>query len=94
MNLINKTGSEGALERQFNRYLQANEATLKSHGEVLYEFFDFHHECKNMQWQHLSKLITRLDHERQSSGYFQCSRTGRLVNPIVGMNMKMLPLET
>ena len=77
VNLVNKTGSEGALEKNFNRYLQANEGLLKKHGDVVYEFFDFHHECKNMQWQHLSKLISRLDQERQSSGYFQSSRSGR-----------------
>ena len=77
VNLINRTGSEGALEKNFNRYLQANGALLKKHGEVFYEFFDFHHECKNMQWQHLSKLIARLDQERQSCGYFQSTRGGR-----------------
>ena len=77
VNLINRTGSEGALEKNFNRYLQANEAALKKHGDVFYEFFDFHHECKNMQWQHLSKLIAKLDQERQSCGYFQANRGGR-----------------
>jgi len=35
-----------------------------------YEGFDFHHECRNMNWQRLQVLMNRLGGEIEEFGYF------------------------
>lgn len=36
---------------------------------VRYHFFDFHHECANLQWQHIGKLFAAIQDAVDSIGY-------------------------
>jgi hypothetical protein len=37
-------------------------------SQVRYEYFDFHHECKNMRWDRLSLLIDILEKDLVRQG--------------------------
>ncbi|XP_065189386.1 phosphatidylinositol-3-phosphatase SAC1-like [Sycon ciliatum] len=65
VNLINQRGREKPLADAFDAHV-----SLMSNPRVKYDAFDFHHECRNMQWQNLDKLITRLRPEHKQFGYF------------------------
>eukprot|EP00045_Choanoeca_perplexa_P014361 m.168663 g.168663 ORF g.168663 m.168663 type:complete len:673 (+) comp16653_c0_seq3:148-2166(+) len=54
VNLVNKTGGEAPLGRQYEDCL----TRLTTHMPLDSIWFDFHQECKNMQWQNLDKLMT------------------------------------
>uniref|UniRef100_K3WWY9 SAC domain-containing protein n=1 Tax=Globisporangium ultimum (strain ATCC 200006 / CBS 805.95 / DAOM BR144) TaxID=431595 RepID=K3WWY9_GLOUD len=47
---------------------------------IAYVWFDFHHECRKMQWGNLSKLITEVNDQFNQYGWFECDGEGRLVN--------------
>ncbi|EDQ90165.1 uncharacterized protein MONBRDRAFT_24693 [Monosiga brevicollis MX1] len=77
INLVNKTGSEGILGSRFQDVLQSIERALP----IKSEWFDFHHECRNMQWQHLAKLKASTSNWRQHQGISTMSLTsGRLAH--------------
>ena len=55
VNLIDKKGSQDRIGKHFTELVRAaNDSSVK------YTWFDFHHECKNMKWHNLSKLINEL----------------------------------
>ena len=31
--------------------------------KVKYDYFDFHNECKNMRWDHISVLLAKLEED-------------------------------
>lgn len=65
LNLINHTGQELRLEKEFTRIVgQFNS------NAVRYESFDFHHECRNMRWDRLSVLLDRVSKEFDDYSYF------------------------
>jgi hypothetical protein len=69
LNLVNQTGSESVLEKAFKEY-SANSVL----PNVRYEAFDFHHECRNMNWDRLDILINRISQEIEDFGYFLRSK--------------------
>jgi hypothetical protein len=65
INLINKTGYEKPLGDEFARQVfQFNDPQLR------YVHFDFHHECRKMQWHRLSKLMDAIKDELDGQMYF------------------------
>ena len=34
-----------------------------------YEYFDFHNECKNMRWDRISVLISKLEDDLMRQGF-------------------------
>jgi phosphatidylinositol 4-phosphatase len=75
VNLVDKKGSEQRLAEQF-RALIEEKMRDKS---VKYVHFDFHHECRRMQWQNISKLINQIENELEAQGYFMMDKTGDVV---------------
>ncbi|CAL8097427.1 unnamed protein product [Orchesella dallaii] len=69
VNLINQTGSEGSLHVAFKD--QSEESSIPN---TRYEAFDFHHECRKMNWGRLEILMNRLEGEVQEFGYYIRSR--------------------
>ncbi|EGZ20289.1 hypothetical protein PHYSODRAFT_497752 [Phytophthora sojae] len=47
---------------------------------VAYVWFDFHHECRKMAWQNLSKLMTEMEEQFTQYGWFECDGEGRLLS--------------
>lgn len=47
---------------------------------IAYVWFDFHHECRKMQWGNLSKLIAEVNEQFTQYGWFECDSEGRMVN--------------
>lgn len=68
LSLINHTGHEGGLEKEFTTMVRQLNNTL-----VRYESFDFHHECRKMRWDRLSILMDRVAKEQEDYGYFLIS---------------------
>lgn len=54
-------------------------AELKNQN-IKYEAFDFHHECRKMQWHRLEILMARLTHDLEQMAYFLLTRDGVLVS--------------
>jgi hypothetical protein len=44
-----------------------------SDADFTYIWFDFHHECRKMQWGNLSKLISKMSKELKDFKYFMAS---------------------
>lgn len=65
MNLIDKKGTQKRLGDEFTK-LVSGVKTVKTK----YIWFDFHHECRNMKYGNLSKLLNEFKNELQKSGYF------------------------
>lgn len=47
---------------------------------VRYESFDFHAECRKMQWHRLNILINRLAHEQDEFGVFHIKSDGTILS--------------
>eukprot|EP01006_Ploeotia_vitrea_P035237 TRINITY_DN65849_c1_g1_i1.p1 TRINITY_DN65849_c1_g1~~TRINITY_DN65849_c1_g1_i1.p1 ORF type:complete len:619 (+),score=344.64 TRINITY_DN65849_c1_g1_i1:163-2019(+) len=65
INLINHKGKELALEKAFSAMVNTAQV-----ANVRFVSFDFHHECRKMQWHNLSKLVNEVDDEFPTMGYF------------------------
>ena len=66
VNLIDKKGSQKIIGEFFTEMTRSeNDPTVK------YCWFDFHDECKKMQWHHLTKLINELLDSIQKFKYGQ-----------------------
>jgi len=46
--------------------------------KVRYVWFDFHHECRNMKYQNLSKLVKEVNSEFDRFGYFSMDPSGKV----------------
>ena len=62
MNLIDRKKAEGELEAYFRSLF-----VDCSVDGVTYEYFDFHHECKNMRYDRLSLLMDQLSRHRYAN---------------------------
>ncbi|KAJ0400082.1 hypothetical protein P43SY_003937 [Pythium insidiosum] len=47
---------------------------------IVYVWFDFHHECRKMQWGNLSKLVAEVNDQFPHYGYFECDSEGRVLS--------------
>ncbi|XP_037554707.1 phosphatidylinositol-3-phosphatase SAC1-like isoform X2 [Dermacentor silvarum] len=65
INLIDQKGPEKTLGRQLQEVVN-----LANNPKIRYEAFDFHHECKRMQWDRLSILMDRIAQDQDAFGYF------------------------
>lgn len=64
VNLIDKKGSQEKIGSYFTELIRsANDPAIK------YTWFDFHHECRKMQWHNLSKLINEVADSIQKYKY-------------------------
>lgn len=45
---------------------------------VRYEYFDFHHECRHMQWHKINSMIERIEDELNKYGYDFLFRMSKL----------------
>ncbi|KAI8900644.1 SacI homology domain-containing protein [Globomyces pollinis-pini] len=64
INLINKSGYEGPLGDEF-----AKQAIQMNDPQLRYIHFDFHHECRKMQWHRISILIDEIKDDLVNQGY-------------------------
>ncbi|KAF9817501.1 hypothetical protein IEO21_03352 [Rhodonia placenta] len=65
VNLVNQKGHEQPVKEAYERYV----SQLDMPG-VRYEYFDFHNECKHMQWDRIDVLLSRLEEDLNRYGYF------------------------
>ncbi|KAL7286222.1 hypothetical protein TKK_0019518 [Trichogramma kaykai] len=75
VNLIDQKGAEANLERAYKETVQE----LRNQN-IRYEAFDFHAECRKMQWHRLDILMARLNQDQEIMGYFLLTRDGVLVS--------------
>eukprot|EP01156_Anaeramoeba_ignava_P002718 Anaeramoba_ignava/a219321_104.p1 GENE.a219321_104~~a219321_104.p1 ORF type:complete len:487 (-),score=182.47 a219321_104:80-1540(-) len=69
VNLIDKKGSELLLENEFKKQCDIyNKTNTKT--PVKYVHFDFHAQCKNLQWGKLSILMDQLKEDQQKYQFF------------------------
>lgn len=80
LNLINHTGPEGVIEKEFTRMIRELNNSL-----VRYESFDFHHECRKMRWDRLSILMDRVAKEQEDFGYFLLSPERAIISQQEGI---------
>lgn len=65
INLINKKGYEKPLGDEFARMVnEMNDSRVK------YIHFDFHHECRKMQWHRIGLLVDQIAEDLLLQGYF------------------------
>ena len=69
VNLVNKKGSEMRLGDVYTGLLKS-----LSDLEVTYNWFDFHHECRNMKWHRISILLDQLENHLNEQGWDQVER--------------------
>lgn len=66
VNLIDKKGSQKIIGEFFTEMVRTESDPL-----IKYTWFDFHDECKKMQWHNLSKLVNDLLESIQKFKYGQ-----------------------
>lgn len=80
VNLIDHRGGEEMLEKGFGTLI-----THLGNPMVRYESFDFHAECRKMQWHRLHILINRLAHEQDEYGVFHVKGDGTILSTQIGV---------
>ncbi|CAK4688253.1 unnamed protein product [Aphanomyces euteiches] len=86
VNLIDKKKEQlklgEAIEKTFG-----HASALDTHilANIRYVWFDFHHECRRMQYGNLSKLISQVDDDFMDYGYFAKSATGQVTSTQSGV---------
>lgn len=75
INLIDHKGREGELQVKFK-----NATEELGNKRIRYEAYDFHHECKNMQWHKLGALIDKLSNEQDRFNYFLMDKDKRTIS--------------
>lgn len=75
VNLIDKKGTQ----KMLGEYYTALVSGLKNQ-KIKYIWFDFHHECKKMKYENLSKLLNEMKDELKKDGYFHCELLKSNVN--------------
>jgi phosphatidylinositol 4-phosphatase len=65
INLIDKKGSQKKIGDAFTKLIKN-----LGNDKLTYEWFDFHHECRKMKWENLSKLIDNIKDKMDSFDYF------------------------
>lgn len=75
INLIDKKGSQKIIGEFFTEMVKT-----ENDPQIKYSWFDFHAECKKMQWHHLSKLVNEaIDSiQKYKYGQYRVSKTVRL----------------
>ena len=66
INLIDKKGSQKKIGEYFTEMIRTENDSL-----IKYLWFDFHDECKKMQWHNLSKLVNEVLESIQKYKYGQ-----------------------
>ncbi|CAI5739852.1 unnamed protein product [Peronospora destructor] len=86
VNLIDKKKEQLKLGETMAKTI-ADAATQDSHilAAVRLVWFDFHHECRNMKWGNLEKLIMQVDDDFLDHGYFCKGADGVLVSTQSGV---------
>ncbi|KAI0932523.1 hypothetical protein AcV5_004276 [Taiwanofungus camphoratus] len=70
VNLVNQKGHEQPVKEAYERYI--SEVNM---SKVKYQYFDFHNECRNMQWHRIEELIKNLEEDLLRYGYFHVDST-------------------
>ncbi|KAG1885664.1 SacI homology domain-containing protein [Suillus subluteus] len=65
INLVNQKGREEPVKEAYERAVSKVEFP-----DVKYQYFDFHNECKHMQWDRISVLIEKMQEDLIQQGYF------------------------
>ena len=94
INLVDKHGKSTAVRDQaqlgvaFGKYCKRFNAMCKSHEEedmVSYVWFDFHHECRKLQWHNLSKLMAEIEPQLEDQETFQMTAQGQVLSTQKGV---------
>ncbi|KAF0703822.1 Aste57867_7500 [Aphanomyces stellatus] len=86
VNLIDKKTEQLRLGEAFEKtFGHASVQDTHILANVRYVWFDFHHECRRMQYQNLAKLIAQVDDDFQDYGYFAKSATGQVTSTQSGV---------
>ena len=65
INLIDKKGSQLRIGTEFTRIVNEMKDQF-----IKYVWFDFHHECRKMKWENLSKLVEQVKDKLHGFEYF------------------------
>lgn len=68
INLIDKKGSQYSIGKIFTELFNGTQ----NDGDMSYVWFDFHHECRKMQWHNLSKLMDLINKELKEYKFTRC----------------------
>mmetsp|Transcript_10611 Transcript_10611/g.12222 ORF Transcript_10611/g.12222 Transcript_10611/m.12222 type:complete len:662 (+) Transcript_10611:200-2185(+) len=90
VNLVDRVGKSKKIHDQrelgnlFKRECDRLETEIEKHYEkeqrktIKFVWFDFHHECRKMQWHNLSKLVQEVKSELDSQGCFSILKNGNV----------------
>lgn len=80
VNLIDQRGAEDVLEKAYHSLVQQ-----LNNESVRYEAFDFHAECRKMQYDRLNILINRVAHKQDEFNVYHGRRDGAVVSTQTGV---------
>lgn len=80
VNLIDQRGAEEVLEKAYHSLVQQ----LNS-PQVYYDAFDFHAECRKMQYDRLNILINRVAHKQDEFNVHHARRDGAVLSNQTGV---------
>jgi hypothetical protein len=65
VNLIDKKGSQKTVGDAFTKMIEKI-----GNPQIHYTWFDFHHECRKMQWQNIGKLVDEIKAKFEQFDFF------------------------
>lgn len=71
INLIDKKGNQAEMGAALQTLIQSFK-----HPKVHLTWFDFHHECRALHWEHLSNLVREVEAYLGKYGFFECLLEG------------------
>ncbi|KAL6079403.1 SAC domain-containing protein, variant 2 [Balamuthia mandrillaris] len=80
VNLLDRKGSEGRLAEAYEEHLERMNCK-----DVAYVAYDFHHHCKNDNFENALKLIEQMKTDIQNIGFFKEDPLGRRKQEQVGV---------
>ncbi|TPX37654.1 hypothetical protein SmJEL517_g00777 [Synchytrium microbalum] len=80
VNLVNSHGYESRLGEEF-----AKQIKYAGDSRIKYIAFDFHQECRKMQWHRISLLVDQIENELNQYGYTRIDEKGQLIRPQMGI---------
>lgn len=80
VNLIDQRGAEDVLEKAYHSLVQQ-----LGNVDVRYEAFDFHAECRKMQYDRLNILINRMAHKQDEFNVHHTRRDGAVLSHQTGV---------